>query len=115
MNAQRMSQAFSLFPKYAGWGTYVPCVPQASFFLDVCHISKGAGAVKSTCSAFSLKRLKEVLLRTDWLLSQCPCHMQVILKSSNIRIEALCVTDRTSFQHKAAAPAMVFKAGEAYM
>jgi len=64
---------------------------------------------------FSLKRLKEVLLRTDWLLSQCPCHMQVILKSSNIRIEALCVTDRTSFQHKAAAPAMVFKAGEAYM
>lgn len=63
----------------------------------------------------SLKRLKEVLLRTDWLLSQCPCHVQGILKSSNTRIAALCVTDRTSFQGKAPALAPVFKAVKVYM
>lgn len=102
-NVPWMSQAFSLFLKYVGCRICTPCVPQASFFLDICHISKGTGAVKSTCSAFSLKRLKEVLVRTDWLLSQYPCHNQGILKSSNTRIAALCVIEKTIIRGKAPA------------
>lgn len=98
-----MSQAFSLFLTYVGCRLYIPCVPQASFFLDACRISKGTGAVKSPCSAFSLKRLKESLLRTVWLLSQYPCHNQGILQSSNTRIADFCVTERPSIRGKAPA------------
>lgn len=89
---------------------YVLSVLQASFFLDVCHTSKGIGAVKSTCTQKDEGSVIQDRLAAISIFMSYISRFEVLQP----RTVALCGKDRTGFKCKALVSTMVFKAGKAY-